>query len=130
LKKVIYGLNFSSPYANIITEQRNVILQTPMLLNALLSISLARNWLTPTLAVMRLHAFLAQALAPRNFAKKGLEIAQLPQIKADESSGDVKNLTEFADTLQSKGDSRVTDVNKALSRWPRVNVVDASFRGW
>ncbi|KAF9236397.1 translocation protein sec63 [Melanogaster broomeanus] len=45
-------------------EQTTLLLQTPALLNALLNIATARSWLAPTLGVMRLHAYIMQALVP------------------------------------------------------------------
>ncbi|KAJ7173811.1 translocation protein sec63 [Mycena filopes] len=60
-------------------EQSALVLQTPLLLSALLTISQSRNWLTPTLAIMRLHAVFAQALPPAPSPRNSL--AQLPNIK-------------------------------------------------
>jgi translocation protein SEC63 len=111
------------------TEQTQVILQTPTLLNALLSITLARSWLGPTLTAMRLHAYLAQALVPRNSSKKGLEIGQLPRVDATESTTDVKTMSEFATKLESSGDARASEVNKVLAKWPRLELVSADFKG-
>jgi translocation protein SEC63 len=109
-------------------EQEAVLLQTPTLLNALLSIALARNWLAPTLAAMRLHAFLAQALPPR----RGLELAQLPRVGKDEVrvlGAGPEALGAAATKLGEKGDVRAEDVQKALERWPRLELVDAAFKG-
>ncbi|KAF7289535.1 J domain-containing protein [Mycena chlorophos] len=111
---------------NSLPEQTALILQTPMLLNALLVISQARNWLTPTLAIMRIHAFLLQALPPSPAPPRPL--AQLPSIKLDEASPYDTNYEQYAQALKENGDSRVADVEKALGRWGRVEIVDASFR--
>ena len=110
------------------SEQTSVVLQTPFLLNALLQISLGRNWLAPSLAVMRLHAYFTQALPPR----KGLELAQLPRIAEDDAKvlrSEVDGLGTIVEHLNAKGDGRAEDVKKALDRWGRVELVDAAFKG-
>lgn len=104
------------------------MLQTPFLLNALLQISLGRNWLAPSLAVMRLHAYFTQALPPRN----GLELAQLPRIGEDDAKvlrSEVDGMGTVVERLNEKGDGRAEDVKKALDRWGRVELVDAAFKG-
>ncbi|KAF9224450.1 translocation protein sec63 [Gyrodon lividus] len=61
-------------------EQTYLLLQTSALLNALLTIASARSWLSPTLGVMRLHAYIVQALVP---GKSVLPQAQLPAEELD-----------------------------------------------
>ncbi|KAJ7257906.1 Sec63 Brl domain-containing protein [Mycena haematopus] len=107
-------------------EQSALLLQTPLLLSALLTISQSRNWMAPTLAIMRLHAFFAQALPPAPAPKHPL--AQLPSIKPSEVPANDKNYAAFAHTLEGQSDGRVVDVRKALSHWGRVEIVDVSFR--
>ncbi|GBE78987.1 Translocation protein [Sparassis crispa] len=109
-------------------EQEQVLLQTPTLLNSLLNISVSRNWLHPTLAVMRLHAYLAQALPP---GQDQLKLAQLPCISADEAiqlTSRANGVKDVISTLEAKGDERVENVKKAVERWGSVEVVGASFR--
>ncbi|KAJ7918737.1 Sec63 Brl domain-containing protein [Mycena leptocephala] len=107
-------------------EQSALVLQTPLLLNALLTISQSRNWLTPTLAIMRLHAFFAQALPPAPSPRH--QLAQLPDIKLSEVATNDNNYAAFTRTLEEQSDGRVVDVRKALDRWGRVEIVDISFR--
>ncbi|KAJ7224482.1 Sec63 Brl domain-containing protein [Mycena pura] len=107
-------------------EQAALILQTPLLLNAMLIITQSRNWLTPVLATMRIHAFLTQALPPSPAPRKPL--AQLPGVKLDETQVNDDNYVAFVRTLQEQEDSRVIDAQKALGRWGRVEIVDVSFR--
>ncbi|KAJ6581236.1 Sec63 Brl domain-containing protein [Mycena capillaripes] len=107
-------------------EQSALLLQTPLLLNAMLTISQSRNWLAPTLAIMRLHAFFAQALPPAPAPPH--QLAQLPHIKLSEVAVNDKNYAAFAHTLEEKSDGRVVDVRKALGQWGRVEIVDVSFR--
>jgi len=109
-------------------EQSEILLQTPTLLNSLLNIITSRNWLVPTLAAMRLHAYLAQAIIPGD---SSLRLAQLPGIKESEARellNDANSLETIAGTLEKKGDSRVSEIKKAVSRWGRLEVVDASFK--
>ena len=89
------------------TGQETVLLQTPLLLNALLNISISRNWLSPSLFVMRLQAYLAQALPPTAAADN-----------------------QFLRSLEEKDDPKIIDVKKkVMERWGRVEIVDATFKG-
>ncbi|KZT66980.1 hypothetical protein DAEQUDRAFT_813134 [Daedalea quercina L-15889] len=113
-------------------EQAELLLQTPTLLNSMLNISVSRNWLQPTLSVMRLHAYLAQAIPP---GEDKLKLAQFPGIKPDEaaslapSEGDEKDsVTGLIDTLEGKADDRVSDIKKVAQRWGRVELVGATLR--
>ncbi|KAJ7743136.1 translocation protein sec63 [Mycena metata] len=107
-------------------EQFALLLQTPLLLNAMLTISQSRNWLTPTLAIMRLHAFFAQALPPAPSPRHPL--AQLPDIKISEFAANDSNYGALVEKLEEQSDGRVADVRKALDQWGRVEIVDATFR--
>lgn len=110
-------------------EQRQILLQTPLLLNALLNVSAARNWLTPTLGIMRLNSYLAQALPPN--APPRVRLTQLPNVsKADIDSFTPRprEMTEVLSALEEKGDGRVSTVRKAISKWGRVEIVDAAFK--
>lgn len=116
-------------YRRVLTRylaQTALLLQTPVLLNALLTISQSRNWLTPTLAIMRLHAFFTQALPPTPTSRH--QLAQLPGVKLSEATAS-NDLVAFTRSLEAQADGRVPDVRKALSQWGRVEIVDASFRG-
>lgn len=110
----------------IYLEQAHLLLQTPVLLNALLTIATSRNWLAPTLSVMRLHAYLAQALLPGQEQSK---YAQLPGVKPEERPEGGLTVDKFVDSLQKKGDDRVTNAKRALQRWGRLELVDATFKG-
>ncbi|TEB29020.1 translocation protein sec63 [Coprinellus micaceus] len=110
-------------------EQREVLLQTPLLLNALLNVATARNWLTPTLGIMRLSSYLAQALPPN--APPRVRLTQLPAVsKADLDSitPRPREMTEVLNALEEKGDARVGQVRKALEKWGRIEIVDAAFK--
>ncbi|KAG1764642.1 translocation protein sec63 [Suillus occidentalis] len=89
-------------------KQAKLLLQAPMLLNALLGISAARSWLSPTLMVMRLHAYVTQALLPG-------------KTKA-------KTLPSFISRLEDEGDSRITEARKAVEGWSQLDVVDMTFK--
>lgn len=106
-------------------EQAKLLLQAPMLLNALLGISAARSWLSPTLMVMRLHAYVTQALLP---GKTVAPQAQLPGFEGDENASEGKDLASFISRLEDEGDSRITEARKAVEGWSRLDVVDMTFK--
>ncbi|KAI0751955.1 DnaJ-domain-containing protein [Irpex lacteus] len=121
-------LRLPLPSSSLRKEQATVLLQTPALLNSLLNIVTSRNWLTPTLAAMRLHAFLTQALTPGD---NSLRLAQLPGVNPQEGRELLKNsnsLETVAGNLEKEGDSRASAVKKAVSKWGRIDLVDASFK--
>ncbi|GLB33376.1 putative sec63 protein [Lyophyllum shimeji] len=110
------------------SDQTEILLQTPLLLSALLNISMSRNWLAPTLSVMRLHAYLTQALLP---GPERQRFAQLPGIKIDDVSTLASQATDISDVvhaLEQQQDSRVVDVKKALAKWGRAEIADAAFK--
>ncbi|PPQ86765.1 hypothetical protein CVT25_012410 [Psilocybe cyanescens] len=115
--------------AGLKKQQKDVLLQTPLLLNALLNVSVARTWLLPTLAIMRLYGYLAQAL-PTN-ASQRLRLTQLPRIKQEDVAplaARTKDMTDVLHSLEEKDDPRSKDVKKALEKWGRVEIVSASFK--
>jgi len=97
-----------------------------MLLNALLTISAARSWLSPTLMVMRLQAHIVQAILPGKLVPPQ---AQLPGFDGDDKASDAKDFSSFVSHLEDKGDSRISEVRKALEGWSRLDIVDMSFKG-
>lgn len=104
-------------------------MQTQALLTSLLSICISRSWLTPTLAAMRLHGYLAQALNPGQIS---LRYAQLPGISESDSADLVQQYPLLADlifSLEEKADDRVREVKKVASKWGKLDLVDASFQG-
>ncbi|KAJ3852121.1 Sec63 Brl domain-containing protein [Lentinula lateritia] len=118
-------LNVEQP--NLQKEQTRILLQTPVLLNALLNISISRNWLIPTIYVMRLHAYLAQALLPRASPAKQDRVSQLPGITGEDTLK-ADDLAGVVDELERNGDSRAEDVKKAIARWGRLELVDAAYK--
>ncbi|KAH9037635.1 Sec63 Brl domain-containing protein [Lactarius pseudohatsudake] len=109
-------------------RQTQVLLQTPALLNALLSITTARNWSQPSIAAMRLHAYLAQGILP---GSQGARWAQLPGMK----KGDIRALPatsrDFADVishLEEQKNVLAEDARKAVERWGRIEIVNATFK--
>jgi len=113
-----------------IPEQKEVLLQTPLLLNALLNVSVARTWLLPTLAIMQLYGYLAQALPPS--ASERLRFTQLPNISSDDVETVAPNAKDMSDVLYSleeKKDPRASDVKKTIQKWGRVEIVEATFKG-
>jgi len=108
-------------------EQREVVLSAPVLLNALLNVVSARNWLHITLTVMRLNATLVQAL-PLTPSPRAL-LTQLPGLELEdvESLG-ASDLKGVLAALEKKEDARAGTVRKALEKWGRVEIVDAGFK--
>lgn len=105
-------------------------------MNSLLNISLARNWLAPSLATMRLTAYLAQAvpLPPRAYKESDqeyLKFAQLPGIQLNEipTFRNLRGFDSLVQSMESSKDGRVSDIKKAVKRWGNLEVVDSSFRG-
>ncbi|KAF9268418.1 DnaJ-domain-containing protein [Marasmius fiardii PR-910] len=114
------------------SEQTEVVLQTPALLNALLGITTARNWLVPTVFAMRLYAFITQAILPANSHLKQ-RLAQLPGIKPSEVLGDsatiqADDVKDVAAGLEANHDGRAEDVKKAVEKWGRLEIVDAAYK--
>ncbi|TFK88071.1 DnaJ-domain-containing protein [Polyporus arcularius HHB13444] len=108
-------------------EQTDILLQTPVLLNSMLSIIMSRNWLLPTISAMRLHAYLTQALLP---GQPELKAAQLPGINLTEApSLSTSESFEAAVSALSKSESpALPDAEKALERLGQTEIVDASFK--
>ncbi len=104
-------------------EQRRVLLHTPTLLNALLTIATSRNWFVPTMSVMRLHAYIIQALLPTQSP-----LAQLPDVKPAEVPR-VGDVSQIISKLTEESDVRAADIRKAAEKWGNVDIYDASFRG-
>ncbi|KAG6327022.1 hypothetical protein ID866_12067, partial [Astraeus odoratus] len=94
----------------LVEEQASLLLQTPSLLNAYLNIASARNWLAPTLAIMRLHAYLAQAVVPGTAASQ----AQLPGFSSDAVANGKEDLTTLVRGLKETNDARAEEAQKAL----------------
>lgn len=109
-------------------DQRQLILQAPILLNALLSITVTRSWLLPTLATLRMHAYLAQAIPP---GEDNLAFAQLPGVQEDEArslSGKVQNMEDLILSLKHDKDERVSQIQKAMNKWGKLDLVGADFK--
>ncbi|KIY71750.1 translocation protein sec63 [Cylindrobasidium torrendii FP15055 ss-10] len=103
-------------------EQRRVVLHTPLLLNSQLNVASSRSWLVPSLSIMRLNAYLTQALLPLQ-----APAAQLPGIKGDEVPFN-KPISAVVKDLEDASDARAADARKAVEKWGNVDVLDASFK--
>ncbi|KAI0773666.1 DnaJ-domain-containing protein [Fomes fomentarius] len=110
-------------------ELTEILLHTPVLLNSMLNITMSRNWLLPTTAAMRLHAYLTQALLP---GKEELKAAQLPGITPAEapalSSSESSDFSAAVSALSKSQSSALLDAEKALERLGQTEIVDASFK--
>ncbi|KAI6003519.1 translocation protein sec63 [Pisolithus orientalis] len=108
----------------LLEEQKSLLLQTPLLLNAYLSIASARSWLSPTLAVMRLHAYIAQAIVP---GRRSLQ-AQLPGFAPDAPADEVDDLSDVVRQLRESGDERAEEAQKAFTGLGSLEIVDMRFK--
>ena len=104
--------------------QRELLLQTPVLLGSLLAMALGHGWLTTTLEVMRLHAYFTQALLPGKSI-----LLQFPMITEDllkdASDSDMSALVSIL-----KGDKdRAKSLLSAARHMGKLDVVDAQFKG-
>jgi len=110
-------------------QQERVLLQTPNLLNALLSITTTRNWSQPTIAAMRLHAYLSQAILP---GSPGARWAQLPGLMNEEIRTFPLVSRDFMDIItvleEQKKSALASDARKTMESWGRIEIVDARFR--
>lgn len=116
-------------FSEIFAGQTQVLLQTPSLLNALLIITTTRNWSQPSIAAMRLHAYLAQGILP---GSPGARWAQLPGIKTDDIRALPATSRDFADVIAHLEEQKTVlagDARKAMERWGRMEIVNAKFRG-
>lgn len=115
------------PNTEHVTEQTEILLQTPVLLNSMLGITMSRNWLLPTISAMRLHAYITQALLPGQAELKaaqlpGIDLSEAPSLSSSESF-------EAAVSSLSKSESpALPDAEKALERLGQTEIVDASFK--
>ncbi|KAF8122761.1 translocation protein sec63 [Boletus edulis] len=107
-------------------EQTSLLLQTPMLLNAFLNVASARSWLAPTLGIMRLHAYIVQALVP---GKVNSLQAQLPGFDGTSSNSGKQDLATIVRDLGESGDDRAVEASKALENLGTLEVVDFGFKG-
>ncbi|EJD35962.1 hypothetical protein AURDEDRAFT_147310, partial [Auricularia subglabra TFB-10046 SS5] len=104
-------------------EQRLLLLHTPTLLTALLSMALSHSWLGPTLVALRLHGLLAQAILPEQD-----RLTLFPGVDkqiAEKARGDIPKLVR---TLEAAGKPEVEVVRKVGERWGKVEIVDAGYK--
>lgn len=108
------------------TEQEQFLLRSPQLLTSLLAMTLSHNWLVPTLHVMHLHAYLAQALVPGSD-----ELLQLPHVSPSMLSGlhNPSGTDELRKLLQDQGASYAEDLNRASLHLGKLEISDAYFKG-
>lgn len=111
------------------TEQYTLLRNVQPILNALSNISLSHNWLNTSLLVAKLQPCLVQAL-PADVSP----LAQLPGITPE--LADEYEITKGAEGKKwlerwAKSDSakEMRDAKIVAESWPRLEVVDAEFRG-
>jgi hypothetical protein len=104
--------------------QRELLLQTPVLLGSLLAMALGHGWLTTTLEVMRLHAYFTQALLPGKSM-----LLQFPMITEDvlKTASD-SDMSALVSILKGEKD-RARSLLSAARHMGKLDVVDAQFKG-
>lgn len=107
-------------------EQEQLVLRSPQLLTSLLAMTLSHNWLVPTLHVMHLHAYIAQALIPGSD-----ELLQLPHVSPSvlSSVGGPSRAEGLVENLREKEPASAADINKAGQHVGRLEIADAYFKG-
>lgn len=107
-------------------EQTAVLQKTPILLNAMLNISLAHNWLKTSLSIVKLQAALVQALPPT-----ASPLQQLPGISYDQALEleAVKGAEgkKWAEKAVKRG-LLENDAKAVAEYWPRLEITDAEFK--
>ena len=112
-----------------IIDQTKLLLQTPVLINSLLSICTTRNWLAPTLSAIRFQAYLIQAVPP---GSDYLRYLQLPGVLPERASALAKKAEVTVDALRvldQEKDIKYAEVKNAVAKWGQIDLVDASFKG-
>lgn len=72
---------------------------------------------------MRLHGFITQGISSESDS-----VLQFPGIEEDPQTlpDSLESLVEY---LESKGDSRADEIKKVGQHWPRLELVDAGYKG-
>ncbi|ORY28616.1 Sec63 Brl domain-domain-containing protein [Naematelia encephala] len=109
-------------------ELESVLRATPPLINAMLNIALAHNWLNTSLLVTKLQPSLAQGL-PANASP----LAQLPGISPEQAIEleIVKSLEGrrwLEKWVKTDSDSVSTEAKEVAKRWPQLEITHAEFK--
>ena len=111
----------------IVAEQIAMLRALPTILTALLNISLARNWLSTSLLVVRLQASLVQALPPN-----ASPLAQLPDLDPEEAFALEMTAEAEGKRWAEKAISKKCLEGEAVQvaqTWPRLEITHAEFKG-
>jgi len=104
-------------------EQDALLVGTQSYLNAMLSMTLAHNWLAATLQVMHLHASLAQAVLPDTDS-----LLAFPSVRKEEVKMVEGGIAGYVKALEEKGDPRLEMVKVVADKWGSLELVDAQFK--
>ncbi|KAF8306252.1 hypothetical protein DL93DRAFT_2065614 [Clavulina sp. PMI_390] len=102
--------------AQLRKEQEKMVARLPSMLASLLAMTLSHNWLVPSLHVMHLHAYLAQALMPGSS-----EQAQLPHTKESDTQEDIEKVLK-------ETTPQASDITKAARHTTKLEVMDVYFK--
>ncbi|UZJ56030.1 hypothetical protein CBS101457_005350 [Exobasidium rhododendri] len=133
-----------------LTKERYVLAaKAEKLLNGMLSISLAHNWMDLTILLMDMIQSFVQAVPPSAEAREASELMQLPGItfdsareliKSDDKWGPLglQGLWKMSDAHRKKvlkvgqsggmESSTYTEMLRVLGEWPRIEMLDAFFK--
>lgn len=110
----------------------------------MLSITLAHNWLAPSMNVMHLHANLVQAIFPGRGRGTSLSIVSyahlvdvagvdpllaFPSVEKEEVKHLDGGVVAYIKALDEKRDPRSEMVKRVANKWGKLEVVDAQFKG-
>ncbi|SNX87940.1 related to SEC63 - ER protein-translocation complex subunit [Melanopsichium pennsylvanicum] len=138
-----HTLRIDSGNKHVETEKLRYASKAVSLLNGLLSISLAHNWLNTTLLLMRFTQCMVQAVPIQDLASA--ELLQLPHMtpelirKLQNSNSlarlGVQGFWKMADAERKKvildggiGAGKYDEMISVMSSWPRLELVDAFFK--
>nr|XP_019011920.1 translocation protein SEC63 [Kwoniella pini CBS 10737]OCF50701.1 translocation protein SEC63 [Kwoniella pini CBS 10737] len=110
------------------SEKLAVLRVTPPLLSALLNISLAHNWLTTSLLVIKLQPALVQAL-PTDLSP----LAQLPDVTPEQGQelqiiNKAEGLRWLEKWIKTEKKSVSEQAVNVAKYWPRLEIIDAEFK--
>lgn len=98
--------------------QKELLFQTPLILNSLLAMSLGHGWLPTSVDVMHLHAYFAQAVAPGQSP-----LLQYPTIDIETA----KKASDMTNLLKDEDRRKV--LMAASKHIGKLDVIDTQFKG-
>lgn len=112
-------------------ERLAVLRVLPPVLNSVRQVALSHNWLETSLLAISLQPHLVQALPPgvpplQQLPKLDNKTAEALEAKGIEGHKWLEKFVAYDDDVE---DADLTEAKEVASKWPRLEVVDADFRG-